>query len=145
MKLELLDKFKKQNTVQYVSWTKSSLKADGIWYKIKNINIDGKNYPYVCVPDNIKKPKTLKNRKLELPKETLDKIRKINKEKVKLKDVSFLVNNNEYFIIGIGKKSIKAIKNEKKIDYFWYNTKEGESLLNHLYGKIGQSSLQIIE
>ena len=146
MEYQPLDKFKKENGIEYISWIKSSVKSHGLWYKIKNINIGGKNYPYVCVPENIKQPKPLSIRDIKLSKETVNKINEINKYKADFKGVSFLIDNNEYFILGIGDKSVKAIKNDNdKEEYFWYHTKEGKKLLNHLYGKIGQSILQIIE
>ena len=64
--------------------------------------------------------------------------------KRELKNISYLIENDEYFVTGIGDKSIKAIKNNNsKPEYFWYNTEEGQKILDHLMGKIGQMKLII--
>ena len=142
MELIELGIFKKQNKVDSVDWNKSAIKADGLWYKLKNINVGGKNYPYVCVPDVVHKPKRYTKRLIKFSEEVKNKINKINENKSDLKRVSYLIGNNEYFITGIGTESIRAYKNDsEKEEYFRYETKEGDTLLNHLYNKIGQSIL----
>ena len=140
MKLVELTTFKKQHESNFVDWNKSAIKADGVWYKLKNINVGGKNYPYVSIPDiELPKPKPL-----ILSKDIMDKVKEVNKKEIKpkLKRISYIIDNDEYFVTGIGKKSIQAIKNDStKEKYYWYNTREGKKLLNHIYGKIGQATL----
>ena len=142
MKFVELNTFKKDNQVDFVDWNKPAIKAGGLWYKLKNVNVGGTNYPYVCVPDVIRQPKQYTKRVIEFPKETTNKINKINENKADLKQVSYLIESNEYFVTGIGKEAIRAYKNDNDEEqYFRYSTKEGKSILNYLYNKIGQSVL----
>ena len=108
--------------------------------EIKKCNKPNENELYVSIPDiELPKPKPL-----ILSKDIMDKIKEINKKEIKpkLKRISYIIDNDEYFVTGIGKKSIQAIKNDStKEKYYWYNTKEGKKLLNHIYGKIGQATL----
>lgn len=153
MKLVELQKFKEENPGKhYISWVKRSITVNGYVYAIRFVNVGGKSFPYVKVPEvKMAQPKRkIPLRKMELTEEEKRKVDMINDplNKYDLRNCHYSFedeNGNEvtYFINGIGDKSIKAQKNGGENKYYWYNTKEGKFLLNKLSNIIGQERLSI--
>ena len=147
MKLVELKKFKEIVTNPcFVAWNRGIVTCNDKTYKIRYINVDGTNYPYIEVPE----PKieceyeSKKDITIEFDENTNIKIRCINRPENKkyLKNCFYDFGNDTYFVTGIGYKSIKAVKNDNAVpEYFWYKDEEGSFLLNKLMNVIGQTSL----
>ena len=117
--------FKKGKREVYVDFVNGLVKWGKMDYKLSYIEVNGKKYPYVVIEDI--KP--------------LSKIRPIiksvNENKRELKYCEYESTGNTYYVTGIGGKSIKAYKNNNvQEEYFFYNTTEGQRLLNELLSSL---------
>ena len=147
MKVEL-NKFKKQISGPcFVSWNRKIVTANDKSYQLTFINCGGKRYPYVEIPDAPKS--TVESRYKDGIKSFINfgvdknnKIRTIINNKFELKMCSYEYENIDYHVIGIGPEAILAFKgNNENAEYFRYETKTGNDLLNILFHTIEQKTL----
>lgn len=116
-----LSKYKKGKRNVYVDWTRNFVSWKNECYKLTFINIGGEMCPYVVLND-IKPLSELKN-----------KIKEANKNKKFIKYSEYEILNNKYFILGIGKITLKVRKNNKEEpEFIKYTSTEGQYLLNKI-------------
>lgn len=143
-----LEQFKKEVKPCFVAWSSGFVTANDNTYKIVYVENKGKRIPYVELGETRIEPVVEsrfqhKIRKIkEFDEEKNIRIRNIISNKFELKYCSYEIENNEYFVIGIGPEAILAYKNqEKELRYFRYEQDEGNELLNKLFYSIEQKTL----
>lgn len=117
MRLKSLKTFKKGKREVYVDFTKNIVTWKKEHYKLKIIN----GVPYVAIEEV--KPRS----------KIIYLINAAYKNKRDLKFIEYKVDNNTYYIIGIGDVAIKAYKNDSnRAEFFSYFTIEGQKLLKEI-------------
>ena len=97
----------------FVAWNSGKVTCNDKTYKIKYINLCGKTYPYIDIPDTKTECEYQGGRKTrsELTADENEKIRTINIWKGELKNHTYEFDGIKYTITGIGFDSIKLEKN----------------------------------
>lgn len=132
----------------FVAWNLGKVTCNDKNYPIRYINLCGKTYPYVDIPDSVEVECEYDNRvrkkRVELNIDENEKIQVINERKEDLKGYTYTFDGIKYTINGIGYDSVKLEKNYNgKDEYYWYYTLRGKYILNKLFEVILQSNLII--
>ena len=125
--LKPLKDYKKGKREVFVDWNKNIVTWNEERYHIRFINVGGENIPYVDI-EEVKSRSEIKHL-----------INTVNKRenKKQLKFVEYELNSDTYYVTGIGKDAIKALKNnETRPKFYNYFSLEGQQLLKKIASTI---------